>query len=110
MKHFLTLCAALILLALLAAPVHLQQSPAPLFVVYRGNRCGFIDTAGKVVVPLSFSGCEDFSEEYGPVQVGSEWGFIDRDGNTQIAPQFDEVRCSFSEGLAAVRSGKKWAT
>lgn len=108
MKYFLSRFMAFIQLLLFAPTLHPQQSSPPLFVVHEANRCGFVDSAGRVVVPLSFTGCEDFSEEYGPVQVGSEWGFIDRDGNTQIAPQFDEARWSFSEGLAAVRSGKKW--
>ena len=65
---------------------------APLFVVDKADRCGFIDLTGKVVIPLTFSSCEDFSEDYAPVEVGSKWGFIDRTGQLRISPQFDEVR------------------
>src|SRR5215467_1638725 len=93
---------------LVVAASHPERRTAPLFIVYKEDRCGFIDRTGKVVVPLTFSSCEDFSEDYAPVEVGSKWGFIDRNGELTIAPQFDEVRWSFAEGVAAVRLGQKW--
>ncbi len=37
----------------------------------------------------------------------TDWGFIDLKGNVVVSPEFDEV-LPFSDGLAAVRRGKKW--
>lgn len=37
-----------------------------------------------------------------PVEIGKLWGFIDRNGNMVIQPQYKDVK-QFSEGLAAVR-------
>ena len=42
-----------------------------------------------------------------PKKKREKFGFVDAAGQFKIAPTFDEV-LSFSEGLAAVRSGKKW--
>ena len=36
-----------------------------------------------------------------------KWGFVNSDGKTAIEPKYDEAM-SFSNGLAAVRSGDKW--
>ena len=37
---------------------------------------GYINKAGKVVVPLKFDGAMDFSEGLAPVKQGNEWGYI----------------------------------
>ncbi len=42
-----------------------------------------------------------------PVEIGGEWGYIDKAGKVVIAPQFDDA-LDFSEGLASVRIGWKW--
>ncbi|MEJ1933162.1 WG repeat-containing protein, partial [Nostoc sp. NIES-2111] len=49
-----------------------------------------------------------FSEGLASVKTESgKWGFINRQGNIVIKPQFDEVS-NFSFGLARVRIGKKY--
>ncbi len=37
-----------------------------------------------------------------------KWGFINKEGKFVIKPQFDDSYYSFSEGLAAVKTGRKW--
>ncbi|MDO8680541.1 MAG: WG repeat-containing protein [Acidobacteriota bacterium] len=41
------------------------------------------------------------------IKVDDKYGFMNKSGNTVIAPQFDEVG-GFAEGLSAVRVGTKW--
>ena len=70
-----------------------------------GDKYGYIDKTGKVVVP--FKSEEADSIKLKPVRVGYEYGYIDQTGNTVIPPQFSEVR-DFNEGLASVSIDYKW--
>lgn len=67
-----------------------------------------IDNDGKIIG----EGYEDahpfFAEDgYAAVVVNGKWGFIDKDGEMKIEPQFDDAR-SFMNGLAAVEKNGKW--
>ncbi|MBP5241278.1 MAG: WG repeat-containing protein, partial [Bacteroidales bacterium] len=42
-----------------------------------------------------------------PIDVGGDWGFMDKTGNVVIEPQFTEAG-DFSEGLAKVSVDWKW--
>lgn len=51
------------------------------------------------------------SEEDNPLfraEEGGKWGFINKDGEFVIKPQYDDSYYPFSEGLAAVQIGGKW--
>src|SRR4029434_6193855 len=69
------------------------------------------DRTGKVVIEAPSDSILDcrwfFSEGLLPASRGGKWGYIDRQGQFVIAPQFDEV-WGFSEGLAAMRQGDLW--
>lgn len=41
------------------------------------------------------------------VKINGKWGYIDKDGNQIIKPQFDDAR-SFSNGLAAIMKNGYW--
>lgn len=66
-----------------------------------GEKYGFADAEGGLVVFPRFEGASDFSEGLAPVREGGKWGYIDRAGAFRIAPKFDRAE-NFSEGLAAV--------
>jgi hypothetical protein len=77
-----------------------------------GNRYGYIDKSGTMVVPpLSEVGNPRFSEGLVSMMIGGRWGYFDKAGKVAINPQFD-FAFEFSEGLASVRLGKgdtaKW--
>jgi hypothetical protein len=80
---------------------------------YINSKWGFIDRAGKVVVPARFSRVGEFSDGLAPVKVGGthaaggKWGYIDRAGKEVVAPRFDWAR-PFREGRAGVQVGDKW--
>lgn len=72
------------------------------------GKWGFIDKTGKVVVPLVYRMCGDFSEGLASVETEDEkWGYVNTQGNIVIAPEYIGVS-AYSEGLACVRtkSGK----
>ena len=67
------------------------------------SKFGFIDAAGREVIPLKFQHGFSFPQGLAPVKVDHQWGFIDRTGKIVIEPKYLEV-LSFSQGLAgAVR-------
>lgn len=82
----------------------LSAANARRFPVQDGERCGFSDTSGKVVIRPQFRDCGGFSEGLAPVQVDDRWGYIDENGATVIMPQFLAAD-GFSEGLAFVTAG-----
>jgi hypothetical protein len=93
-----------------------------------GDKWGFIDKAGKMVIEPQFNpGQAQFNSRFSdglaavnfeaatdPARtVGSatRWGFIDKTGAVAINPQFAGDYYSppsFSEGLAAIRAELKW--
>jgi len=71
-----------------------------------GDRLGYIDKTGMIVIKPVFDGALNFSEGLAPARKGGKWGFIDQAGEYVIKPQFDKA-LSFSEGMACVSvSGK----
>ena len=78
-----------------------------LFAVKVGEKVGFIDRNGKVIIEPQFQGARDFSEGRAVVAVSVDkykQDYIDEAGKFVITPQFDAAR-DFSEGLAAVGIG-----
>jgi len=68
----------------------------------KGNKYGFADEKGKIVIPFKYLYAEEFSD--GLALVGkkkSGYGFINEEGIEIIPCQYDQAK-SFSEGLAAV--------
>ncbi|MBW4459676.1 MAG: WG repeat-containing protein [Nodosilinea sp. WJT8-NPBG4] len=58
-------------------------------------------------IPPEMGGFERFSEGLVPFLVNGKVGYMNQQGATVIAPQFDEGG-AFSDGLAAVRVGAQW--
>lgn len=76
-------------------------------VTENGDRYGFVNKKGEVVIPATLGGAGPFKEGLAPARKAednSKWGFIDKAGKWVIDPVYDAVDC-FSEGLAMVYSG-----
>jgi len=69
---------------------------------------GFIDNTGCFVIPPKYSEAFVFSEGLAAVEYKGKWGFIDPQGNTIIAPEFDDVSVGFCNGLAPVEKNGAW--
>lgn len=68
---------------------------------------GYIDPAGRLVIPALYARARDFSEGAAAVMTAGRWGFIDSQGQWLNIQRFDEVK-DFSEGLAAAKEQGKW--
>lgn len=102
--------AAALALALVAAAAPADE--APLFPVLKGGRWGFIDAAGRLVVPAVLDRAGPFSEGLAPARAGARRGFIDRTGafvlEPEQAPVAGDLHRPFVSGRAAVRVGNRF--
>ena len=51
-----------------------------MLVLYSGWKYGFVDKAGKEVIPPAYEDAFDFSEGFAAVKLNGKWGFIDKTG------------------------------
>jgi serine/threonine-protein kinase len=72
-----------------------------------GDKYGYIDQTGRVVIQPQFDSADDFSEGMAVIRIGKKYGFIDKKGELLIPPQFD-FTLDFSEGLAMVNIDNKY--
>jgi hypothetical protein len=86
-----------------------------LFPITEGEKYGYIDKNGVVIVKPQFDQARKFSEGMGAVCVGDIcrwpddglWGYIDVKGVEVIHPQFLRAE-AFQDGLAVVESDQGW--
>ncbi|QDH77629.1 WG repeat-containing protein [Echinicola soli] len=71
-----------------------------------GRFYGYVNRAGKWVIPNTFEGTGRFSEGLAAVKSAGAWGYIDKHGSMVITPQYDEAD-EFHNGLAIVKKGGK---
>ena len=81
--------------------------------VRQGRRWGYVNTAGRMVIPPRFAWVTPFSEGRALVSLAEPGppyniGYIDRSGSLIAPPNLGYESQPFSEGLAAVESGRKF--
>ena len=77
--------------------------------VEQNGKVGFIDKAGRQVIPPRYENAEPFSEGLAAVMIKGQYGYIDRSGKMVIPPQFEDAG-PFSEGLAIISfNGDQWS-
>lgn len=77
-----------------------------------GEKCGFVDSAGKLVINPQYDGANFFAESTGlaPVSMGGKWGLIDRRGEYAVNPQFDAIAPAGNRPVFRVSIGDRWGT
>ncbi|MCL2356937.1 MAG: WG repeat-containing protein [Defluviitaleaceae bacterium] len=85
--------------------------------VRRGNRWGFVDTDGEVIIPFEFEDARSSSFLLAPVKRDGLWGFITLErfpapwenyfGKIAIEPQFYDAK-QFVNGVAPVKIESGW--
>ena len=70
---------------------------------------GYIDKAGKLVIPHTYDTVSIFdSNGLALVEKDGKWGFIDKTGKVVIPLTYDSASTSFKDGLVYVQSGGKY--
>jgi hypothetical protein len=75
--------------------------------VFKDGKLGYIDTTGKLVIPVQFDFAGAFLDGLARVKLGNRFGYVDRSGQYAINPQFDNAG-DFHSGLAAAHSDEGW--
>jgi hypothetical protein len=85
----------------------LAGEKASLFSIKKDGKCGYIDSAGKIVIGPQFDTCWSFYEDRAGVIVADRLGFIDRTGNFIGRPIYNYDLVYFSEGFAQISLGDR---
>lgn len=72
------------------------------------GRWGFIDKAGKEIIPIIYDAAGTFADGLAYVKLNGKAGFIDKTGKVIIPIKYDEAS-TFSEELACVSLNGKWS-
>ena len=85
-----------------------EYSPNPyMHLVKIGNKWGYINKNGKIVIPLKYDYADDFRDNLAWVRLGNKRGYINKKGKLKISAKFDEMY-DFCNGIAKVRLGNKY--
>lgn len=71
--------------------------------VCKGEKWGFVNTAGKVVIEPSFDNAKSFSNGLAAVMKDGKWGFINSDGTVVIDYEYAATGYMNENGLCPVR-------
>lgn len=82
-----------------------EGSDPTILVIQTGDRYGYGDTAGNVLLPPVYEDARPFFEGLAAVKLKGKYGYIDETGNTVISFRFVDA-LDFHEGNAVV--GTKW--
>jgi hypothetical protein len=75
----------------------------------RNHKSGFINKEGNIVIPIVFSDINNFKESLAAFRDSIYYGFINKNGDTVIQPQFEHVDYSgFKNGLCEVKKDRQW--
>ena len=83
------------------------QKIATLIRYRKGDKWGYIDKQGEIVIPIQYDDAGFFSEGLARVRVNGKYGFIDTKGNMVIPAVYDWAG-DFIEGLANVEINGKY--
>ena len=73
------------------------------------HKAGFIDTLGKLVIPIQYHDIRDFKEGLAAFRDTNSWGFIDKKGKVAIKPQFEQIEYEgFVNGLCRAKQNHQW--
>jgi hypothetical protein len=109
----LGILATLAGLAGLAATSFPRPAPAPasgqpgLHPARAGDKYGYADSAGTMIIPARFDLADTFSEGLALVRQGGRFGYIDARGAFAIPAAYRNA-LPFKDGFAAVRDGDAW--
>ena len=83
----------------------LRLSNLHLIPVQKGNKFGFIDSIGNIVIQPEFDQVSQFCEGLALAEQNEKFGYINKKGQFAISPEYDEAT-NFEDGVAvAAKNG-----
>ena len=76
--------------------------------VKSGDRWGYADREGNIVIEPRFDEAKSFSAGFAPVKQDGAWGYIDETGQLVIENSFEDARPFSDGGIAAVKEFEEW--
>lgn len=74
-----------------------------------GEKWGFVDTEGKVVIQPQYEDAKSFSNRMGAVKNGEYWSFINPDNKVVIEDEFEDVDYLNGNGVCFVKIDEYWS-
>ena len=71
------------------------------------GKWGFIDKAGKTILPFEYGTVTSFNDGVCAVLMEGKWGFIRPDGSVKYPPEWEKT-VSFQEAVCPVPKGGLW--
>ena len=78
--------------------------------VKSGDKWGFVNTNGDVVIEPQYEDARSFSNGFGAVKKDGKWGFIDQNNKMCIEPTFDDAKYMNSRGNVFIKQNGLWST
>ncbi|MBK8953170.1 MAG: WG repeat-containing protein [Chitinophagaceae bacterium] len=83
---------------------YVDECSCGLSLVGKGDKKGFVNKEGTLVIPLIYDEALTFAEGYAAVKKDGKWGYLDSTGKVFIEPLYTEAM-SFYNGKAVVSKG-----
>lgn len=99
MKNKLHLAILGLMLLLLSSCIGSSKEDYSLIPVLMGDKWGYIDQSGDIVINPQFSSASFFSDGMAAVSINGKYGYINKKGEYEIIPGYKDV-ANFSEGIA----------
>lgn len=79
-----------------------------LAAVKKGELWGYVDTTGRLVIPLQFHGAFAFHGGRAAVHIGNRWGLIDTTGRELVPLRYADARLFNGREWGEFRDGASW--
>ncbi|RZK20727.1 MAG: hypothetical protein EOO86_03420 [Pedobacter sp.] len=60
-------------------------------VVSKAGKFGYINKAGKIIIPLIYDDAFDFDGDFAVIKIEDKFGLINSDGRIKLAPAYDNI-------------------
>jgi len=84
-----------------------DQCICGLSLVGKDNKIGYVNEAGKIIIPVIYDEGLTFSEGFTAARIGTAWTYFDSTGKKMSDEQFSDAQ-SFHNGMAAVMKNKQY--
>lgn len=73
-----------------------------------GDRWGYADTGGNMIIDAKYSDAKSFSLGFAPVKIDDMWGYINTSGELVIEAKYSDAGVFSKDGSAPVKNYDTW--